>query len=119
VVPNRLPNASAPRISLDGTILILEATRLGSCTAVCPAVADHAMPDIHSANSGVEDWAMKNVAHRRWLKERGQLIDDRLCKPAAACATGGRTLSQARCDILRPDGLLPANDSAKALLLNQ
>lgn len=106
-VRSRFSENFAPHISSDGTTLTLEATRLGRCTAVCPQVYNLAIPDMYSG------------AHRRWLKERGQLIDDQLCKPAAATlSVRPRSLSQTRRDVLRPDGILPAKDSMKALLMD-
>jgi hypothetical protein len=118
-IPGRNANTPAPCVSADGKILSIEATRLGFCTAVCPAVEDHAIPNVHSQIVGFEDIKTRFANHRNWLEQRILMVEDKLCKPAiAAGAHCGKTLLQARNAILRPDGLRPPDPDAKALLLN-
>ncbi len=109
-----------PRVSADGLLLTVQARKLGRCIAVCPGVVDSEIPNPFCEQE-FESLMANRKAHDQWLRQRCSLVETVICNRAVeTSSTQGkpRNLAQARLDVLRPDGMRPANPAAQALLMS-
>ncbi len=123
----KTPNSSVrsepftPRVSADGLLLNVGAIKLGRCIAVCPGIADSEIPNPF-CEQGFESLMANRKAHNQWLQHRCSLVETVICKRAVEISStngnNNKHLAQARLDVLRLDGMRPANPSAQALLMS-
>lgn len=106
-----------PRVSADGLLLTVEVTQLGRCITVCPGIAASDIPNPFREQD-FDSLMADRQAHGRWLQRRCSLVEDVICKHAVEVSNVGKNLKKARLDVLRPDGMIPSNPDAQALLMD-
>lgn len=119
MAPLRFINTFAPLISSDGKTLSLEATSPDTCKAICITIPAKDIPYIYSSQEW-DNFKANRAAHDKWLTQQrvGMLEDRTVCKPAVAVPPHGKTVLEARCAVLRPDGVPPNKARMLALLIN-